>query len=501
MYRKVYRQQGGLSNLGAEAFMRQEVDKSLAKFKQRSRNVGQQAIATPVPQPNFRTFRGPTNSLPLLLDTFSKGLAGDDFVNRTPGMDRNLEDIIKKQNTGLEGIINYSDYGFPDLVAEAKRENLPQRNIDDLQNSPATLAIPTTRKQFMDIINAGPDAITNALTLGRIGYTTDPTTGKVSFTSGEFDFPAEGTVMEPVGDWINQGGLEGFYNRMKSKITGEEFNPDTQKPINIQPENVYNPNTVAALQYGDIEAQAEANRLRQEQTPYVLNPGDLPEEWGDKSFLSKQPTESEIRMNNWSEYGGFNPYEQAYYTDPTGSTLYPGYLGLDYGDPGFMPDFEKKYYESPYKTSLENYNSRLNQSIPTQPTGFEGTGYGGLSPQVTAPTQQANAFQPVATPISMQNEQQATGFQKVNDINNAFQKVNNEVLKPIQEQQQGLPSLMKIVDEQRNPTPVDPNAPYGYVEYTPPFIGGMAIPPGGIKPIRVPADQYGNPIKPGLKAI
>jgi hypothetical protein len=115
--------------------------------------------------------------------------------------------------------------------------------------------------------------------------------------------------------------------------------------------------------------------------------------------------------------------------------------------------------------------------------------------------QQANAFQPIATPISMQNEQQTTGFQKVNDINNAFQKVNNEVLKPVQEQQQGLPSLMKIVDEQQNPTPVDPDAPYGYVEYTPPFYGGMAIPPGGFKPIRVPADQYGNPIKPGLKAI
>jgi len=76
---------------------------------------------------------------------------------------------------------------------------------------------------------------------------------------------------------------------------------------------------------------------------------------------------------------------------------------------------------------------------------------------------------------------------------NAFQ--------PVQAQPQGLPSLMKIVNEQRNPTPVDPDAPYGYVEYTPPFYGGMMIPPGGNKPIRVPADQYGNPIKPGLKAI
>ncbi len=43
----------------------------------------------------------------------------------------------------------------------------------------------------------------------------------------------------------------------------------------------------------------------------------------------------------------------------------------------------------------------------------------------------------------------------------------------------------------------DPNAPYGYVEYTPPFIGGGMIP----SPIMVPADEFGNPIPPntGLK--
>jgi hypothetical protein len=71
---------------------------------------------------------------------------------------------------------------------------------------------------------------------------------------------------------------------------------------------------------------------------------------------------------------------------------------------------------------------------------------------------------------------------------NAFQ--------PVQAQPQGLPSLMKIVNEQRNPTPVDPDAPYGYVEYTPPFYGGMAIPPGGNKPYMVPADKDGNPVNP-----
>ena len=45
----------------------------------------------------------------------------------------------------------------------------------------------------------------------------------------------------------------------------------------------------------------------------------------------------------------------------------------------------------------------------------------------TRPEDRVNAFQPVATPVSMQN------------------------------QQQGLPSLMKIVNEQQNPTPVTPS--------------------------------------------
>ena len=34
------------------------------------------------------------------------------------------------------------------------------------------------------------------------------------------------------------------------------------------------------------------------------------------------------------------------------------------------------------------------------------------------------------------------------------------------------------------------------VEFTPPFYGGMLIPPGGNKPIMVPADEQGNPIMP-----
>mgnify|MGYP003676378670 FL=1 len=394
MYRRLYRQEGGglgggLSDLNAQAFMRQYVDKHVQDYNRGNQGeVAARVMPRPVPQAGIgqRIKKGLSSLVPdavktltVIPETFRKSIIGDDNIRRTPEMDRNLEDIIKNQNTGLEGKINYSDYGLPDFVAEAKKLNLPQRNIDAFQNSPATLGIPATRKEFMDIINAGPNAIANALTLGRLGYSTDPITGKVSFTSGEFDFPAEGTGMESVGDWINQGGFEGFYNRMKSKITGEEINSDTQKPINIQPENVYNPNTVAALQYGDIEAQAEANRLNQEQeitnNPYIGASTNSPMWFGGYPLQSGDTlTTEQIRMNR---QGGSKDYRippnltTQYNEDGTGTIISKPTDEIN-NTPGYNTDNWFK--------ALEYYNPNYRE-------------------------QRANAFQPVATPISMQNEQ------------------------------------------------------------------------------------------------
>ena len=229
MYKKVYRQEGGLAEEGLRAQIREASRKAIEDWNRRTKGEVAQKVRTPVRKPPIsqRIKKGISSLVPdtvktltTMPETLFKSYLGDDNIRRTPRMDRNLEDIIKKQNAGLEGIINYSDYGFPDLVEEARRDNLPQRNIDDLQNSPGTLAIPTTRKQFMDIINAGPDAIANALTLGRLGYTTDPTTGKVSFTSGEFNFPTEGTILEPMGNFIDKGGIEGWLNRIRAGIPG-----------------------------------------------------------------------------------------------------------------------------------------------------------------------------------------------------------------------------------------------------------------------------------------
>ena len=58
----VYRQEGGLSNLNPHDYMRQEVDKSLEKFKQRSSNVGQQARSRPAPRPAARAANIPVDT-------------------------------------------------------------------------------------------------------------------------------------------------------------------------------------------------------------------------------------------------------------------------------------------------------------------------------------------------------------------------------------------------------------------------------------------------------
>jgi len=128
------------------------------------------------------------------------------------------------------------------------------------------------------------------------------------------------------------------------------------------------------------------------------------------------------------------------------------------------------YFDTPYDERVEtrkgSYSGMPIILTPENANYFQTYFQGPTSQLHTRPEDRVNAFQSVATPISMQNKQQ------------------------------GLPSLMKIVNEQRNPTPVDPDAPYGYVEYTPPFYGGMMIPPGGNKPYMVPADKDGNPVNP-----
>ena len=373
MYRMVYRQEGGLSNLNPHDYMRQEVDKSLAKFKQRSSNVGQQARSRPAPRPAARAANIPVDT------------------------------------ERLQGLSSIGESKQPSIIDRAKNL-LPNINIDGNQLF--------NQDQIIDVAikHGGVGEATGKPSDARHRAVVNEISKKIAGPS--LPYPTRGMPLLPIQDIIGDIGSfgAGLMNEFPALFRG--FSKENVQEIiedivsnwkgSFGTSNITTPEQIFEEVYGG--PPVDRFKKKQEQVdewggladlpegdreiPYVLNPGDLPEEWGDKSFLSKQPTESEIRMNNWSEYGGFNPYEQAYYTDPTGSTLYPGYLGLDYGDPGFMPDFEKKYYESPYKTSLENYNSRLNQSIPTQPTGFEGTGYGQFSPQVTATTQQANAFEP-----------------------------------------------------------------------------------------------------------
>jgi len=503
MYRKIYRQEGGLAEEGYRAQISQAREKAIADWNRRTRGEVAERVR-PRPRRAYRPANMPVDT------ERQQGLAGIQQVGKsfeslvrppinllqtylgpdaniydilnepemTPEMVTNIEDILKRQD-GFEGTIRPEDFGFPKMTG------------------PDIHTLPKTKEDWQSIVEAGPHAVANYFSLGNVPWTLDPTTGKYSFTGTEFDFPTKGTPFEGMGDFMTSGGLTGLLNRWRSRITGEEVDPETQRPYKVDIPDIYNPETKAALEYGDIEAQREAERRRLEQVdeyggladlpeaqadkaPYLFNPGDLadlqkaqptgfegtgygglpgapetrslnPLDYKNefnfrRHYLSKYIDPSKDRFRDtgelegytfipeiatqyrgdphpehdpeiykqyikahqqankiWAQrnqqpqqqptgfegtgYGGLAdlPGQKVYYTNSTGSILYPGYLGLDYGDFYFHPDFEKKYTESPYKTTKAEWdkawNKGVNQSVPTQPTGFEGTGYGQFSPQ------------------------------------------------------------------------------------------------------------------------
>jgi hypothetical protein len=180
----------------------------------------------------------------------------------------------------------------------------------------------------------GIDPTMAALTYGGGTVKYDPTTGQVSLTPGSGDYDMSKTAN--FGD-IWEGGILG------------QLGLDDKKPLNIPMSPFIHPDWQPVDEYGGISALPEA----QPTTPA------LPE----SPITPTIPAIPEVPTTPAIPEVPTTPGSKVYYTDSTGSTLYPGYLGLDYGDPGFMPDFEKKYTESPYKTSWEDWNSSEKKNL------------------------------------------------------------------------------------------------------------------------------------------
>ena len=463
MYKMVYRQQGGLSNLNPYKYMRQEVDKYLQDFNQRRRGNAAQLVEDPkpVPIPSPIIPQHPRDKIPQRIKEGFSSLIQDP-VPYNPMAEMLFKTIDAPEIARLELKHGEGYTGKPSDARHQAASHEMRKSISDLLQKANLNMAPKAYTDFIgnlttNVVGAGKEGLSylyNTLNLW------DDVSEKEARDMGVEDLKA---------NWAGTFGIP----------TGEDMTPEQIY------EKVYNPNKEAALQYGDIEAQAEADRLRQEQTtnnPYIGASHNSPMWFGGYPLQSGDTlTVEQMRMNRQGHTKDYRippNLKLQYNDDGTGTIVSKPADEMQESEPGYTTENWWKalrHYNPNYEEDRSNYFNRedSNRFIQQQEQPINTGGFG---------SDLMNAFQPIDTPISMQNEQQATGFQKV----------NNEVLKPVQEQQQGLPNLMKIVNEQRNPTPVDPNAPYGYVEYTPPFIGGGMIP----TPRMVPADEFGNPIPP-----
>jgi len=410
MYRKIYRQEGGLAEEGYRAQLRQAREKAIEDWNRRTRGEVAERVRhrpRPVHRPvnipldterqqglsglqrvgqDFESLvRPPTSYLQTFL---GPGANIYDLFNEpemTPEMVTNLKDILKKQG-GFKGTIAPEDYGFPKM-----------KGPWDWAHS-----LPKTKKEWQSIKEAGPDAVANYLNLGNVPWTLDPTTGKYSFTGTEFDFPLEHGPLKDIGYFIEHGGLTGFLNRLGSKISGEEVDPTTQKPYTVSIPDIYNPETKAALEYGDIEAQREAERRRLEQVdewggladlpegqvdkvPYLFQPGDLPKDipisttpinpYTGVAADRPQPTGFE-----GTGYGGLARTEQPFKSDITIQQP-TEWEETGYGKLSPQEDRWNAIVTLAERDAAMNQYALDNISQPQDPTGWEGTGYGQFSSQ------------------------------------------------------------------------------------------------------------------------
>ena len=476
MYRKVYRQEGGLSNLGSEAFMRQEVDKSLAKFKQRSRNVGQQARSRPVPIPSPIIPQHPRDKIPQRIKEGFSSLIQDPIPNYNPMAEMLFKTIDAPEIARLEMKHGPGYTGKPSDARHQAGSHEMRKSISDLLQKANLNMAPKAYTDFIgnlttNVVGAGKEGLSylyNTLNLW------DDVSEKEARDMGVEDLKA---------NWAGTFGIP----------TGEDMTPEQIY------EKVYNPNKEAALQYGDIEAQVEANRLRQD-----VNPLDYKNKFNfRRNYLSDYIQADKDQFNlDAKDEGNLGSYTYISEVSP-GTQQRDPTTGKSLFDPQRYSEYQKASDEA---DRIWGYRNNPQQASAFQPVATQPTGGFGPSPDLFNRPIMPEGFVP---PPEVPGVQQQA---------NAFQKVNNEVLKPVQEQQQGLPSLMKIVDEQRNPTPVVPSNATGFkskadamADHNEKYRGGMVNvyqnadgswsyqPPYDLD--SPPARPLGLPITPGGPAL
>ena len=423
MYRKIYRQEGGLAEEGYRAQISQAREKAIEDWNRRTRGEVAERVR---PRPR-RAYRPANIPLDTERQQEREGLAALPEA-RLPEA-RSLKYGVGDQTTGdpinLNPTLPISKYllNMPEIARlEVDRGGGYTGKPSDARHQAASHEM---RKRISDIVqkanlNMTPREYTDFLgnlTTNLAGgwkeglsylYNTfnlwDDISEKEARAMGMEDLKAnwEGTFGIPTGEDMtpeqiyekvykeDEGGLadlpeaqtvDTYKDKIYPQISFKDLPPNYQEYINNLPPNQQRselakipPGYMPKPTYVKDKGWGYTEFDPFDEIPYYREFYNVPSR--EDIIPAGQPTGFEE-----TGYGGLSPQGQVYYTDSTGQTLYPGRLGLDYGDPGFMPDFEKKYTESPYKTSWEAWNNRVNQSVPTQPTGFAGTGYGQFSPQ------------------------------------------------------------------------------------------------------------------------
>ena len=245
MYRRLYRQEGGgLGGLNPHDYMRQEVDKYVQDYNQRNQGeVAAKVMPTPVRKPSIpqRIKKGISSLVPdtvkniaaIPINVFT-ALGGGDTGYMSPEMieatRQAARNAIERTGQDKNVTMDYMDYiGAPDYLDAGRYGG----------------GFPQIFKE------GGTGAGSASVTFGGATVNKDPATGEISFTPGSGDYDMSDN--NPL--WL--GGVPGYLGL------------SDKNPMNVPMESFIDPAFTAAKEYGDIEAQAEADRLRQEQTPGV----------------------------------------------------------------------------------------------------------------------------------------------------------------------------------------------------------------------------------------
>jgi len=473
MYKKIYRQEGGLAEEGYRAQIREAARKKIEEFNRSNRGEVGQRVRTPKPRyaPRRRD-----NNLNLDSDLLNQaGRLATEYIKNptkiptdkglttlfhgTPYKEGIMDEGFKSSKvfttTDPKKALDYAKEGrlrgtpFGPVTGDVLETKVPTSQAESLlkrglTRTPEVVLSPEEATKIFQ--TGGGDIVGSPSLLTKIGKTV----GRVAGPVGTGLSIADAIARYKAGDY------SGAVLSTLSAIPGISI-PITLAQLGTD----YMGWTGAGKDEGGLASLPEAQPIGERPKTTYYNTW-TPEQltgplWSaGESYLTPEAWSKSPKMSP----PGLDAYDRVFTDRVNWNRDWANKKIAEIQAQNYSPETEARYIAD-RKRHLENVEDLVNR----QTTDFNtqrNWAYGQLN--LPVPTQPY-------TPIGFQN------------------------------QQQGLPSLMKIVNEQQNPTPVDPNAPYGYVEYTPPFQGGMLIPPGGIKPIRVPADQYGNPIKPGLKAI